>query len=117
MREAAYAVGATRWQVIRYHVLPYAFGGMLTGNILAMSRAIGETAPLIMIGALTFIAFLPDTPTDDFTVLPIQIYNWVARPQSGFHEIAASAILVLLAILLLMNSAAIILRHRTRTEW
>lgn len=117
MREAAYAVGATRWQVVRYHVLPYAFGGMLTGNILAMSRAIGETAPLIAIGALTFIAFLPDTPVDDFTVLPIQIFNWVTRPQAAFHEIAASAILILLLILLLMNSAAIILRHRTRTEW
>ncbi len=117
MREAAYAVGATRWQVVRYHVLPYAFGGMLTGNILAMSRAIGETAPLIAIGALTFIAFLADSPTDDFTVLPIQIFNWVSRPQSGFHEIAASAIIVLLAILLLMNATAIIMRQRTRTEW
>ena len=117
MREAAYAVGATRWQVIRYHVLPYAFGGMLTGNILAMSRAIGETAPLIAIGALTFIAFLADSPTDDFTVLPIQIFNWVARPQAGFHEIAASAIIVLMVILLLMNAAAIIMRQRTRTDW
>ena len=117
MREAAYAVGATRWQVIRYHVLPYAFGGMLTGNILAMSRAIGETAPLIAIGALTFIAFLADSPTDDFTVLPIQIFNWVTRPQSGFHEIAASTIIVLLAMLLLMNAAAIIMRQRTRTDW
>lgn len=117
MREAAYAVGATRWQVIRFHVLPYAFGGMLTGNILAMSRAIGETAPLIAIGALTFIAFLADSPTDDFTVLPIQIFNWVARPQAGFHEIAASAIIVLMVILLLMNAAAIIMRQRTRTDW
>ena len=117
MREAAYAVGATRWQVVRHHVLPYAFGGMLTGNILAMSRAIGETAPLIAIGALTFIAFLADSPTDDFTVMPIQIYNWVARPQAGFHEIAASAIIVLMVILLLMNAAAIIMRQRTRTDW
>ena len=117
MREAAYAVGATRWQVIRFHVLPYAFGGMLTGNILAMSRAIGETAPLIAIGALTFIAFLADSPTDDFTVLPIQIFNWVTRPQSGFHEIAASSIIVLMVILLLMNAAAIIMRQRTRTDW
>ena len=117
MREAAYAVGATRWQVIRFHVLPYAFGGMLTGNILAMSRAIGETAPLIAIGALTFIAFLADSPTDDFTVLPIQIFNWVARPQSGFHEIAASGMIVLLVILLLMNATAIIMRQRTRTDW
>ena len=117
MREAAYAVGATRWQVVRHHVLPYAFGGMLTGNILAMSRAIGETAPLIAIGALTFIAFLADSPTDDFTVLPIQIYNWVGKPQSGFHEIAASGIIVLMLILLLMNAAAIIMRQRTRTDW
>ncbi len=117
MREAAYAVGATRWQVIRFHVLPYAFGGMLTGNILAMSRAIGETAPLIAIGALTFIAFLADSPTDDFTVMPIQVFNWVTRPQSGFHEIAASGIIVLMLVLLVMNAAAIIMRQRTRTDW
>ena len=117
MREAAYAVGATRWQVVRHHVLPYAFGGMLTGNILAMSRAIGETAPLIAIGALTFITFLADDPRDDFTVLPIMIFNYVSRPQPGFHAIAAGAIIVLLLVLLLMNSAAIIMRHRTRTEW
>ena len=117
MREAAYAVGATRWQVIRFHVLPYAFGGMLTGNILAMSRAIGETAPLIAIGALTFIAFLADSPTDDFTVMPIQIFNWVQKPQSGFHEIAASGIIVLMLVLLVMNATAIIMRQRTRTDW
>ena len=117
MREAAYAVGATRWQVIRFHVLPYAFGGMLTGNILAMSRAIGETAPLIAIGALTFIAFLADSPTDDFTVMPIQVFNWVTRPQSGFHEIAASGIIVLMLVLLVMNAAAIVMRQRTRTDW
>lgn len=117
MREAAYAVGATRWQVVRFHVLPYAFGGMLTGNILAMSRAIGETAPLIAIAALTFIAFLADSPTDDFTVMPIQVFNWVTRPQSGFHEIAASGIIVLMLVLLVMNAAAIIMRQRTRTDW
>lgn len=117
MREAAYAVGATRWQVVRFHVLPYAFGGMLTGNILAMSRAIGETAPLIAIGALTFIAFLADSPTDDFTVMPIQVFNWVTRPQSGFHEIAASGIIVLMLVLLVMNAAAIVMRQRTRTDW
>ena len=117
MREAAYAVGATRWQVVRFHVLPYAFGGMLTGNILAMSRAIGETAPLIAIGALTFIAFLADSPTDDFTVMPIQVFNWVTRPQSCFHEIAASGIIVLMLVLLVMNAAAIIMRQRTRTDW
>ena len=117
MREGAYALGATRWQVTHSVVLPYAFGGMLTGNILAMSRAIGETAPLIMIGALTFIAFLPQDPLDPFTVLPIQIFNWVSRPQSGFQEIAASGIILLLIILLIMNSLAIFLRAKTRVRW
>jgi len=117
MREGAYALGATRWQVTRTVILPYAFGGMLTGNILAMSRAIGETAPLIMIGALTFIAFLPRDPLDPFTVLPIQIFNWVSRPQEGFQEIAAAAIILLLIMLLLMNSLAIFLRARTRVRW
>ncbi len=117
MREGAYALGATRWQVTRSVVLPYAFGGMLTGNILAMSRAIGETAPLIMIGALTFIAFLPQDPLDPFTVLPIQIFNWVSRPQPGFQEIAAAGIILLLIILLIMNSLAIFLRAKTRVRW
>lgn len=117
MREGAYALGATRWQVTRSVVLPYAFGGMLTGNILAMSRAIGETAPLIMIGALTFIAFLPADPLDPFTVLPIQIFNWVSRPQPGFQEIAAAGIILLLIILLIMNSLAIFLRAKTRVRW
>lgn len=117
LREGAFALGASRWQVVRQIVLPNAFGGLMTGNILAMSRAIGETAPLIMIGALTFIAFLPEKPTDPFTVLPIQIFNWVSRPQSGFHEAAAAAILLLLIILLIMNSLAIFLRARSRTHW
>ena len=114
LREAAYVVGATRWQTIRYHVLPVAMPGVLTGTILALSRAIGETAPLIMIGALTFIAFSPTSPLDPFTVLPIQIFNWAAKPQAEFHDLAAAAILVLLAVLLIMNTAAIILRDRYR---
>ncbi|MFN3928052.1 MAG: phosphate ABC transporter permease PstA [Thermoflexus sp.] len=119
LREAAFALGATRWQVIRHQVLPVAFPGILTGMILALSRAIGETAPLITIGALTFIAFDPKSPLDKFTVLPIQIFNWVSRPQAGFHARAAGAILVLLAVLLTMNSLAIYLRYRLqrRYQW
>ena len=117
MREGAYALGATRWQVVRRAVLPYALGGMMTGNILAMSRAIGETAPLIMIGALTFIAFLPQTPLDPFTVLPIQIFNWIGKPQAGFQQVAAAGILMLLILLLIMNSVAIFLRQRTHIRW
>ena len=118
-REAAYAVGATRRQVIWNVVLPAAIPSILTGIILALSRAIGETAPLITIGALTFIAFLPQSPLDPFTVLPIQIFNWVSRPQPEFHTIAATGIIVLLAVLLVMNSVAIYFRDRTRRnlEW
>jgi phosphate transport system permease protein len=116
LREASYGVGATRWQTIRHHVLPVALPGILTGTILSLSRAIGETAPLIMIGALTFIAFPPESPMDPFTVLPIQIFNWTAKPQADFHDLAAAAILVLLALLLLMNAAAIFLRNKYRTR-
>lgn len=116
LREAAYGVGATRWQVVRHHVLPVAMPGILTGMILALSRAIGETAPLIMIGALTFIAFPPTSPMDPFTVLPIQIYNWTSKPQAEFHELAAAAILVLLLLLMLMNTTAIMLRNRYRSR-
>ncbi len=112
LRQAAYGLGATRWQVTRHQVLPMALPGILTGTILALSRAVGETAPLIMIGALTFIAFTPQGLMDEFTVLPIQIYNWVSRPQDEFRQIAAAAILVLLTLLLTMNAAAIILRNR-----
>ncbi len=116
IREAAYALGGTRWQVIRDHVLPLALPGILTGTILALSRAIGETAPLITIGALTYIAFLPPLSLEGlrtpFTVLPIQIFNWISRPQRGFHVNAAAGILVLLAVLLLMNATAIYLRYR-----
>lgn len=116
IRHAAFALGATRWQTIYAHVLPAALPGILTGFILALSRAIGETAPLIMIGALTYIAFVPESPMDEFTALPIQIFNWASRPQKEFHELAAAGILVLLTVLLLMNSFAIYIRHRLERE-
>ena len=111
IRESAYALGATRWQVIWSHLLPISAPGILTGVILSLSRAIGETAPLIMIGALSFVAFLPASVMDSFTVLPIQIFNWTARPQAEFRDIAAAAILVLLVILMAMNLGAILLRN------
>ena len=113
IRHAAFALGATRWQTTWSHVLPAAFPGILTGVILALSRAIGETAPLIMIGALTYVAFLPEGPMDSFTALPIQIYNWISRPQQEFHQLAAAAIIVLLLVLLIMNATAIFIRHKT----
>ncbi len=116
IRQAGYAVGATRWQVIREHVFPLALPGILTGTILALSRAIGETAPLITIGALTYIPFLPPLSLEGlqspFTVLPIQIYNWVSRPQQDFHNLAAGGIVILLVALLSMNAIAIYLRNR-----
>ena len=110
IRQAAFALGATSWQTVRFHVLPSALPGILTGIILAMSRAIGETAPLVMLGALTYVAFVPEGPMDSFTALPIQIFNWSARPQEAFHELAAAAIIVLLLVLLVMNSTAVIIR-------
>jgi phosphate transport system permease protein len=112
IREGSYALGATKWQTVWYQVLPVALPGILTGTILALSRAIGETAPLITIGALTFVAFAPDSIWSPFTVLPIQIFNWVSRPQREFQVNAAAGILVLLALLLTMNAAAIWLRDR-----
>lgn len=112
IRQAAYAVGATRWQVVRAHVLPEAMPSILTGVILALSRAIGETAPLIMIGALTYVAFVPEGPMDEFTALPIQIFNWTSRPQQEFHELAAAGIIVLLCVLLVMNALAVFIRYR-----
>jgi phosphate transport system permease protein len=115
-REASYALGATRWQTIRGQVLPSALPGILTGVILSISRAMGETAPLIMIGAYTFIATTPKGIGDSFTVLPIQIFDWASRPQPGFHEAAAAAILVLLGVLLTLNSIAIVIRYRTRKK-
>jgi len=116
LRQASYGLGATRWQTIRGQVLPAAMPGILTGTILSLSRAIGETAPLIMIGALTFIAFPPTSPMDPFTVLPIQIFNWASKPQAEFHDLAAAAIVVLLVMLLSMNALAIYLRNRHRVE-
>jgi len=132
MREASYALGATKWQTISSQVLPAAVPGIMTGIILAMSRAVGETAPLITIGALTYVAFLPTSPVssefpfisiqglfDPFTVLPIQIFNWVSRPQKGFFEDAAGGIIVLLIITFTMNALAIWIRHRyqKRIRW
>ena len=112
LREGGFALGATRWQVIWNLVLPYAFPGILTGVILAVSRAVGETAPLIVMGALTFVPFAPDGPLSRFTVLPIQIFNWVSRPQEGFHVNAAAGIIVLLVVLLTLNALAVFLRNK-----
>lgn len=136
LREASYALGATRWQTISGQILPAALGNIITGVILAMSRAVGETAPLITIGALTYIAFLPQNPVvisrefpfvnlslqglvDAFTVLPIQVFNWISRPQKGFAANAAAGIIVLLGLTLLMNAAAVVMRYhcQKKTRW
>lgn len=129
IREASYAVGASKWQTIRYHILPYSSGGILTGVIISLSRAIGETAPLITIGALTFVAFLPTSPVkpgfpfvsfqwlqDPFTVLPIQMFNWLSRPQAAFHVNAAATGIVLLLMTLVLNGVAITIRYRFRKK-
>jgi len=110
--EAALALGATRWQALKDQILPVAFPGILTGIILTVSRAIGEAAPLIMIGALTYVAFLPRGVLSPFTTLPIQIFNWVSRPQKAFHANAAAGIIVLLAVTLSLNALSIVLRNR-----
>ncbi len=112
LREAAFGVGATKWQVARHHVLQAALPGILTGTILAISRAIGETAPLLVAGASAYIAQRPDSFLDSYTALPIQIYNWTGLPQKEFRSLAAAGIIVLLVLLLTMNSVAIILRQR-----
>jgi phosphate transport system permease protein len=127
IREASYALGATKWQTVWHHLLPYALGGIATGTIIGLSRAIGETAPLVTIGALTFIAFLPPAPIQaeapfvslrwllsPFTVLPIQMFNWVSRPGTDFHANAAAAGVVLITLTLGMNAVAIAVRYRTR---
>ncbi|MGB1017069.1 MAG: phosphate ABC transporter permease PstA [Nannocystaceae bacterium] len=116
MREAGLALGATRWQVTQSIVLPLSLPGILTGSILAISRAIGEAAPLIVLGALTYVDFLPDGLKAAFTALPIQIFNWVGRPQDGFKVDAAAGIVVLLATLLVLNGVAVLLRNRFQTR-
>ncbi len=112
LREASYGLGATRWQTIWHHVLPNALPGILTGTILAISRAIGETAPLVVVGASAFVALDPSGPFSKFTTLPIQIYQWTTRPQDQYRNLAAAAILVLLILLLSLNAAAVLLRNR-----
>lgn len=112
LREASFGMGATKWQTVWHHVLPNALPGILTGTILSVSRAFGETAPLIVVGASTFITFNPDSIFSKFTTIPIQIYQWTARPQDAYKNIAAAAIIVLLLILLTLNAAAILLRNR-----
>jgi phosphate transport system permease protein len=127
IREAAYAVGATKWQVVYDHVLKYSYGGVLTGIIIGMARALGETAPIITIGALTFIAFLPPSPiaaeppylnfewlSSGFTVLPIQMFNWLSRPDHAFHVNAAATGAIIILVTLLMNAYAIRLRYKIR---
>jgi phosphate transport system permease protein len=116
VREAAYALGATRWQVVRRQVLPLALPGILSGTVLAVSRAVGETAPLIVIGAMSFIASPPGSLGDPLTALPIQIFYWVSRPQEEFKGLAAAAILVLLALILSMNAVAFVVRNRSQRE-
>lgn len=125
IREGSYALGSTHYELVFHHLLPYSIGGILTGVIIATSRAIGETAPLLTIGALTFIAFLPPPPWEDFigmlkspfTVLPIQMFNWVSRPQEAFHKNAAAAGFVLLVLCLLLNSLSYYLRYKVRKKY
>lgn len=127
IREAAYALGATKWQVVRHHLIPYSLGGIATGTIIAMSRALGESAPLMTIGALSFITFLPPSPVQsqppfvnfhwlnsEFTAMPIQMFNWISRPQAEFNALAATAGVVLILMTLSLNAVAIVLRYRLR---
>ena len=112
IRDASYALGASKWQTISNQVLPAASGGILTGVILALSRAIGEAAPLIIVGALAYVPFAPQGPLDQFSVLPIQIFNWISRPQQGFIDNAAAAIIILLLITFIMNGIAVYFRNK-----
>lgn len=117
IKDASYALGASKWQTIWHQILPASGGGILTGVILALSRAVGETAPLIVIGALAYVPFAPKTPMDEFSVLPIQIFNWISRPQAGFIENAAAAIIILLGITFIMNAVAVYFRNKWQKKW
>jgi phosphate transport system permease protein len=119
IRQASYALGATRWQTVWFQVLPASLPGIMTGVILAISRALGEAAPLVAIGAATFITFIPNNPGDEFSALPVQIFYWAAAPQADFHDVAAAGIIVLLSVLILMNATAVYLRYHygKRIRW
>jgi phosphate transport system permease protein len=117
IRQGSLAIGATRWQTVWGQTLPAALPGIMTGMILGLSRAIGETAPLITLGALTYVNFVPNHPLDRFTAIPIQVFNWVSRPQSEFQQTAAAGIILLLGLLLAMNAVAIYLRNRYERKW
>lgn len=117
VKDASYALGASKWQTIWYQILPASSGGILTGVILALSRAVGETAPLIVVGALAYVPFAPQSPMDEFSVLPIQIFNWISRPQHGFVENAAAAIIILLLITFIMNGIAVYFRNKWQKKW
>lgn len=116
VRDASFALGASKWQTVSRQLLPASFGGILTGIILALSRAVGETAPLIVIGALAYVPFAPESPMDEFSVLPIQIFNWISRPKHGFEVNAAAAIIVLLLITFMMNGIAVYFRNRWQNK-
>jgi len=119
LRDAAYGLGATKWQTIWTQVLPVSFSGIMTGIVLALSRVVGETAPLIVVGALAYVPFVAKSPMDDFTVLPMQIFNWISRPQHGFIVNAAAAIIILLIIVIILNGFAVIIRNRAsrKNNW
>ena len=117
VKDASYALGASKWQTIWHQILPASSGGILTGVILALSRAVGETAPLIVVGALAYVPFAPESPMDEFSVLPIQIFNWISRPQHGFIENAAAAIIILLLITFIMNGIAVYFRNKWQQKW
>ena len=119
IRRASYALGATRWQTVWHQVLPAALPGIMTGVILSISRALGEAAPIVALGAATFITYVPVSPMDEFSALPVAIFDWASRPQAEFHHVAAAGIIVLLSVLILMNVSAVYLRYRygQRIRW